>query len=147
MKESVNVNFSLKKDDIALIFDNAGHPHGIDYWGCISKRKPKDDENSVAKMVYNDQDLDDPDANFPNLREECPDLLLNGQSVYVLEIEEDTNSTIIGCHELNIEKLVNAFAKYIDAVIHGESVTLETGQPELGDYIIQEAIFGEQRYC
>lgn len=156
--ETINVNYQLDKEDVIMIFHNAFIPQGIDYWGVISDRKPNDNEKSLNCMTTNDESESEKNAeaapihSFPD-ENRCAELLFSGKLLYVLEIEENEECTIIGVHELNADKLAKGFASFIKRSIEqprGHQVMLsyqfEYGSPEVGDWIIQQAIFNEMKY-
>ena len=155
--ETINVNYQLNKEDLIKIFDIA--LEGIDYWGSISDRKPNDNEKNLYDMKRSDEAESEKNAEappiccFPN-ENTCAELLFSGKPIYVLELEEDGDFTIIETHELNVEKLAKGFASFIKRSIEQPrgrqeiySFEFDYGNPEVGDWIVQQAIFNEMKYC
>lgn len=147
--ETINVNYKLNKEGIKIVFSNAFNDDGIHYWGVISDRKPSADELSLSDIYDNNREASEKNAEAPPIHsfpdaDTCTDMLLNGKPLYVLEIEEDEDSTILGVHELNQENFEKGFASFIKALIF--NYQFDYCNPEIGDWIIQQAIFNEMRY-
>ena len=156
--ETINVNYKLNKEGIKIVFSNAFNDDGIHYWGVILDRKPSADELSLSDIYDNNRKASEKNAEAPPINsfpdaDTCTDMLLNGKPLYVLEIEEDEDSTILGVHELNKENFEKGFASFISRSLEQPrtgglifNYQFDYGNPEVGDWVIQQAIFNEMRY-
>ena len=147
--ETINVNYKLNKEDVTKIFSNALQTGGIGDWGMIIDRKPPEDAKTLEDIVSSVKVLRIPDENT------CTELLLSGNPLYVVETYDTETNLIEGSfiHELNAENLAKGFASFIKRSIEqprGQQVMFsfefEYGNPVVGDWIIQKAIFNEMRY-
>lgn len=147
--ETINVNYQLNKEDVTKIFSNALQTGGIGYWGIVIDKKPPEGAETLEDIVSCVKVLAVPNEST------CAELLLSGKSLYVVETYDTEADEIDGSfiHELNAENLAKGFASFIKRSIEqprGQqtmfSFEFEYGNPVVGDWIIQQAIFNEMRY-
>ncbi len=145
--KTLKVDMKLSKEDLVLIFDNAMMPQGIDYWGVLVKEHPASNQMRVSDLL----DAPDDEDNYNLEAEEAADLILAGFSIVVLEVDGDN---VTNSHDLKADDLAYGFGQYLHVSMRQDrnknyeslDMTFTEGQPQIGDYIIQEAIFAEQKY-
>ena len=147
--DTINVNYQLNKEDVTKIFSNAFQTGGIGYWGMVIDRKPPEGAKTLEDIVSSVKVLRIPDENT------CAELLLSGNPLYVVETYDTESDGVEDSfiHELNAENLAKGFASFIKRSIEqprGQQVMFsfefEYGNPVVGDWILQQAIFNEMRY-
>ena len=79
------------------------------YTICKEVMKAESEKNAEAPPI----------CCFPN-ENTCAELLFSGKPLYVLELEEDGDFTIIETHELNAEKLAKGFASFIKRSVNNQ---------------------------